>query len=54
VNGHDLIRDLGVAPGRIIGEILDALLEVVINDPTVNDRDSLLARARDHLKEKAS
>ncbi|HXN30291.1 MAG TPA: HD domain-containing protein [Polyangiaceae bacterium] len=54
VNGHDLIRELGVAPGRVIGEVLDALLEAVISDPSANDRDSLLARAREHLKEKAS
>src|SRR5580698_3798752 len=26
INGHDLIRELGVKPGRVIGEILDALL----------------------------
>ncbi len=54
VNGHDLIRELGIPPGRIIGEILEALLELVISDPRINERDSLLARAREHLKEKAS
>ncbi len=54
VNGHDLIRELGVAPGRVIGEVLDALLEAVISDPGVNDRDALLARAREHLNMKAS
>ena len=54
VNGHDLIRELGIPPGRIIGEILEALLELVISDPRINERDSLLARAREHLKAKAS
>jgi len=49
VNGHDLIRELGLPPGRIIGEILDALLEAVTNDPAVNDREALLAKARDYV-----
>ncbi len=46
VNGRDLMRELGLAPGRIIGEILDTLLEAVTNDPTLNQREALLARAR--------
>jgi len=49
VNGHDLIRELGLPPGRIIGEILDALLEAVTNDPAVNDREALLAKAREYV-----
>ncbi len=54
INGHDLIRELGIAPGRVIGEILDVLLEVVISDPSVNHREALLATARAHLEKKAS
>jgi len=46
INGHDLIRDLGIRPGPLIGQILDALLEAVTNDPGANDRDALLALAR--------
>jgi tRNA nucleotidyltransferase (CCA-adding enzyme) len=49
VNGHDLMRELGVRPGPVIGEILDALLEVVTNDPSVNDREALLAKAREYV-----
>jgi tRNA nucleotidyltransferase (CCA-adding enzyme) len=49
INGHDLIRELGVKPGRVIGEVLDALLEAVTADPAINERDALLARARDIL-----
>jgi tRNA nucleotidyltransferase (CCA-adding enzyme) len=49
INGHDLIRDLGIRPGPLIGQILDALLEAVTNDPGVNDRDALLALAREQL-----
>jgi tRNA nucleotidyltransferase (CCA-adding enzyme) len=54
INGHDLIRELGIAPGRVIGEILDVLLEVVISDPSVNHREALLATARAHLEKRAS
>ena len=46
VNGRDLMTELGLRPGRIIGEILEALLEVVLADPSANERGALLARAR--------
>jgi tRNA nucleotidyltransferase (CCA-adding enzyme) len=49
INGHDLIKELGVAPGPVIGKILDALLEAVLSDPGVNVREALLARARDYV-----
>jgi tRNA nucleotidyltransferase (CCA-adding enzyme) len=47
VNGRDLMKELGLAPGRILGELLEGLLEVVTNDPSENDRDKLLAKARE-------
>jgi tRNA nucleotidyltransferase (CCA-adding enzyme) len=53
LNGHDLMKELGIKPGRIIGEVLDALLEVVTNEPTLNERDPLLARARTIVEEKS-
>jgi tRNA nucleotidyltransferase (CCA-adding enzyme) len=46
INGNDLMKELGLKPGRIIGEILETLLEDVTADPTVNQRDALLDRAR--------
>ena len=45
INGHDLMQELGLKPGRIIGEVLDSLLEAVTSDPGLNDRASLLALA---------
>lgn len=51
INGNDLMKELGVKPGRIIGQVLDALLEVVLTDPTQNERDALLAQAREILRE---
>jgi tRNA nucleotidyltransferase (CCA-adding enzyme) len=50
VNGRDLMSELGIAPGRIIGEMLEDLLEAVTADPALNEREALLARAREYLK----
>ena len=47
------MKDLGVSPGPIIGEILEALLEVVTNEPALNEREALLARAREHVRSRA-
>jgi tRNA nucleotidyltransferase (CCA-adding enzyme) len=49
INGKDLMSELGLAPGRIIGEILEHLLEVVTSDPSKNEREALLALAREHV-----
>lgn len=46
INGHDLMKEVGVAPGRIIGQVLEALLEQVIADPSLNERAKLLDLAR--------
>ncbi len=53
VNGRDLMSELGVKPGRIIGEILEALLDAVTTDPSSNEREPLLDLAREHLRKKA-
>jgi len=41
INGHDLI-DLGYRPGREIKEMLVKLLELVIENPGMNDREKLI------------
>lgn len=46
ISGKDLLGELGLAPGPRVGEILRALLEVVVEDPTANQRDRLLELAR--------
>ena len=52
VNGHDLMSEVGVAPGPKLGSILTTLLEEVVEDPSRNERETLLARAR-QLSEEA-
>jgi tRNA nucleotidyltransferase (CCA-adding enzyme) len=47
VNGHDLMRALGRPPGPWLKEVLDGLLEAVTNDPALNEREALLARAKE-------
>ncbi|HVJ94067.1 MAG TPA: HD domain-containing protein [Labilithrix sp.] len=46
IDGHVLMKELGIKPGRIIGEILESLLEDVTTDPSVNERNALLEKAR--------
>ena len=46
VTGSDLIAE-GIPPGRQIGERLNALLERVLDDPSLNEKETLLAISRD-------
>jgi tRNA nucleotidyltransferase (CCA-adding enzyme) len=50
IDGHALMKELGVPPGRKIGELLRALLEEVVEAPAKNERATLLARANDLLQ----
>ena len=49
IDGHVLIRDLGLAPGPEIGRILDVLFERVLDDPALNTPETLLALAREEV-----
>jgi tRNA nucleotidyltransferase (CCA-adding enzyme) len=46
VNGDDIVDALGVAPGPMIGELLERMLGAVIADPSRNTRQRLLDDAR--------
>ena len=46
VDGADLISELGLSQGPLLGRILDALLERVIVDPALNERPTLLLLAQ--------
>lgn len=45
VDGNDL-REAGIPAGPLLGRVLERLLDVVIDNPALNTRDALLARAR--------
>jgi tRNA nucleotidyltransferase (CCA-adding enzyme) len=47
VDGKDVMRELGIAPSRRVGEVLESLLERVVEEPSKNDRNTLLAMIRD-------
>lgn len=45
ISGRDLIRELGMRPGPAIGRVLDDLVERVLDDPALNERQALLELA---------
>ncbi len=46
IGGKDLLDEVHVRPGRVVGQILALLLVRVLEDPTHNSRDTLLAAAK--------
>jgi len=45
IDGNVIMKDLGIAPGPVIGNILNALLEEVLENPTLNTPEYLNKRA---------
>jgi tRNA nucleotidyltransferase (CCA-adding enzyme) len=54
VRGDDLIVQLGIEPGPIVGELLGRLLDAVLDDPSQNERATLIQLARRWMAEQAS
>ena len=46
VRGEDLAK-AGIKPGPAMGKLLERLLELVIDDPSLNTRDTLVGKARE-------
>ena len=51
IDGDDLIAELGLAEGPLLGHIIEDLLERVIADPALNERPTLLLLAQAALTE---
>jgi tRNA nucleotidyltransferase (CCA-adding enzyme) len=49
IDGDDLITELGATPGPRLGAVLERLLEAVVEDPSLNDRPTLLLLAQTQL-----
>ncbi|HEU5074859.1 MAG TPA: HD domain-containing protein [Polyangiaceae bacterium] len=47
LTGNDLRQELSLPPGPLLGRILQALLELVLEDPEQNQRERLLVLARE-------
>jgi tRNA nucleotidyltransferase (CCA-adding enzyme) len=43
IDGQDVMRVLGIKPGKEIGLVLEHLLELVLDDPSLNEREKLEA-----------
>jgi hypothetical protein len=54
VDGRDIMQALGLSPGPQIGVLLSQLLESVLEDPELNDRERLLEIAGRFYKERMS
>ncbi len=52
IDGHDLQQALGLSPGPELGEILERLADVALDDPRRNDRETLLGLARRMAEER--
>lgn len=51
VNGNDLIRELGLPSGPLLGKALKHLYDVVESEPALNTRDKLLEKAKAFISE---
>ena len=49
INGTILMDEFGLTPGPIIGIVLNHLLEAVLDNPELNEREKLIALSRDIL-----
>ena len=49
VDGGTLIRELQLKPGKIVGDILSHLLEIVLKNPEINNYDSLINEAKIYI-----
>ena len=47
IDGKDVMRVLGIPPSRRVGEVLDRLLDAVLDDPSLNQRETLERRVRE-------
>lgn len=52
INGNILMKELQLPPGRLIGDILDHLLEQVLDDPSRNRQELLLKAAETFVTNK--
>ena len=50
IDGKDLI-ELGMKPGRELGIVLKSLLEQVLDEPSLNEKNKLLQLAKNMIKE---
>ncbi len=53
INGLDLMNHFQLKPGRIIGQILIELFELVLDNPSLNQKEILILKAEELIKKSA-
>lgn len=51
INGHDLMNELQMQPGKKMGEVLQYLFELVMEDASLNEKEKLLKLAEERLRQ---
>jgi poly(A) polymerase/tRNA nucleotidyltransferase (CCA-adding enzyme) len=46
VDGNDLMTELNLKPGPILGKLLHSLFELVLDEPELNTKEQLLAESK--------
>ena len=54
IDGNILIKELNLKSGPLIGEILNYLLEIVLDNPELNKEDILIAKAKEYYDKKTN
>lgn len=49
ISGGDLISNLNLKPGKILGDVLNHLLNIILKNPNLNSKESLLTLAKSFL-----
>ncbi|MDQ0151248.1 CCA tRNA nucleotidyltransferase [Eubacterium multiforme] len=52
IDGSDLINNLSITPGKIIGDTLNHLFKLVLENPKLNNKDYLLKEAKEYIKKR--
>lgn len=46
INGHDLMQEFELQPGPLLGNLLQSLFEIVLENPELNTKEALLSEAK--------
>ena len=52
INGNDIKKNIKLNEGPIIGDILNFLLELVLDNPELNEKDILIEKAKKYYEQK--
>ena len=50
IDGNDLINEFHLKPSPLIGKILNYLLDLILDEPELNNREFLLEKTRNFLE----